>query len=350
MRLAPIEMLYLLLPWALLAWVLFGNRPRVERFVAVNDLPRRPTDLERIRSVLRRTYRARVVGGLLGFLTGSVVGARVSHPQMVAGGGIGLLLGTMLGIALAQLRRRRTPAGTRSASLRIRDAADYRPPAATAVTLAVSLLVAGYGVLVVASAPQGTDTARLPLAVGAATLLAVPLGRWLQRRTVEMQRVDADETAIRVDDALRAAAVRGVHHATLGVLCCGLLLTGYVGTTTQNVIEVRDGDRVLLREPALTMTAVPPRSVDPVSDRRVTWRVTWTAPDGSEHERRVHGTRAGTLVAGTWGFGPVAWIGFWAVLVGLVGACFEWGRAAKAWRRPQRIPSPPPDAVTVGVG
>ena len=226
-----------------------GSRPKARRFLEVNGLTVRPGDEEWVRAALHRTYISRLAGGIVGCLLGAGTAARLGTGFAVGGAGIGLLTGTLLGIAVAQKRRSTTTDRSRSASLVARDPEDYRPPHATKITTGVAIVVLGYGTFALATVDGAIGVTGTLFASGFATLLAVPLGRWLQRRTTELQRTETDPDSLRVDDGLRASAVRGIHHATLGVLFCGLLILGYAASSTQTFVGITNGDRVLFRAP-----------------------------------------------------------------------------------------------------
>lgn len=330
----------MILALLLLLWVIpvvflvagFGSLPRPERFLLVNDLAARPIDVEHVRSVLRRTYRSRIAGGLTGLVIGGFAGSRLGPTFAIGGAGVGLLMGTMLGIAVAQSRRRDVGADTtRSASLVARDPVDYRPAHATRTTVGLALVLLAYGGFAIATADGELRVTLGLFAVGFATVLAVPLGRFLQRRTVEMRRVNVDPESARVDDALRANAVRGIHHATVGVLMCGLLLIGYGAVSTQSYLGMNEGSETLLRTPPLSRHLW----TSPVGKDRV--RVHWIEVDGSAHSDVVPAL-ADAVYGNIWTNDTLVAIGYWAAFLGFFGALVQWARAAKAWRRPQRAP------------
>jgi hypothetical protein len=322
--------LILLVLWALplwlLVWTLRDNRPRARRFLRVNDLATRPADED-----VRRTYISRLAGGVVGLAIGAAAGGRLGIGFAIGGGGIGLLMGTLLGIALAQVRRARAPDGARSASLDVRDPANYRPPHTSEVTAGLTLFVVGYGTFAITTAHGELGVTVALFVTGFATVLSVPIGRWLQRRTIELQRADTDPDSIRVDDALRASAARGIHHATVGVLMCGLLILGYAATSTQSYLGVKDEHRVLLRTPTLTRTI----TADSLGSSRPNHlRVHWTEADGSRHTMIIERRGPRTITGNIWSDGTLLGIGYWVTIFGFIGAIIQWSRAAKAWRQP----------------
>ena len=334
--LALFEIIMIVVVVAILIAVLAGNRPRPERFMAVNGLDPRPADLDHVRKVLRRTWVSRVAGGIVGLLLGGVTGATLSGAGAIAGAGIGLLAGTMLGITIAQPRR--TPAtSTRIASLTVRVARNYFPRRARVATFGLGCVVAGYGIFAITSreyALARTTTATFIL--GFTTLIALPVGEAFKRRTVELRRPDVDAASVGVDDALRASALRGIHHATIGVLMCGLLLMGYGAVTTQNVAMVQVGDRIVLRVPSDGFIQMEPDPLLRLHPRR--YRVEWTEPGGVRHSRLIR-TGGERVTVNSLDVGPLLGIGYWVAVFGFFGAVIQWGRAAKAWRRPQTTPS-----------
>ena len=327
----------LLVTVALVLVALIGNRPRTARFFAVNELDPRPTDAEHVDAVLRLTRRSRVAGAVVGCVLGGVTAAAsLGIGGVVAGAGIGLLAGTMLGITIAQPWARAPVTTVRVASLAVRDASDYLPRRAQTYTLVLAVFVGGYAVaaMITAAVPL-TSTMIAIFVTGAATILSVPIGHVFQQRTVELRRPDVDAGSVRVDDALRASALRGIHHATLGILMCGLILVGYGAIATQNVTTVRVGSRVVLRVASETMVSVPEPFVVEHPRR---YRIEWTEPGGAHHTKIVR-TGAEPLTFDSPNVGPLLGIGFWVALVAFLGALVEWSRAAKAWRRPQTTPS-----------
>ncbi len=340
--LALFEIIMVVVVVAILIAVFAGNRPRPERFMAVNGLDPRPDDLDHVRMVLRRTWVSRLAGGVVGFAFGGVTGATLGGAGAIAGAGIGLLAGTMLGITIAQPRR--TPASsTRIASLTVRDARNYLPRRARMATFGLACVVAGYGIFAIASAEYAlTRTTTATFVLGFTTLIALSVGEAFKRRTVELRRPDGDAESVCVDDALRASALRGIHHATIGVLMCGLLLVGYGAVTTQNVATVQVGDRVVLRMPSDGFIQMEPDRLLSLHPRR--YRVEWTQPGGVKHSRLIR-TGGARITLNSLDVGPLLGIGYWVVVFGFFGALIEWSRAAKAWRRPQTTPS----AVEVAV-
>ena len=326
-----------LVPVALVLVALIGNRPRAARFFAVNELDPRPGDVEHVDAVLRRTRRSRVAGAVVGCVLGGVTAsASLGIGGVVAGAGIGLLARTMLGITIAQPRARAPLTTVRVASLAARDASDYLPRRAQMYTLVLAVLIGGYAaVAIITAAAPLTSTMIAIFATGIATILSVPIGHVFQQRTVELRRPDVDAESVRVDDTLRASALRGIHHATLGILMCGLILVGYGAIATQSVTTVRVGNRVVLRVASEMMLAIPAPFVVEHPRR---YRIEWTEPGGAEHTKIVR-TGAEPLTLDSPNVGPLLGVGFWVALVAFLGALVQWSRAAKAWRRPQTTPS-----------
>lgn len=333
---------------ALCGYVLIGNRPQPERFLAVNGLPVRPDDVAHVGAALRHTRRARAAGGAVGLLLGALGAWTLGTATAIGGAGIGLLGGSLLGIAVSQPRRRPKVAGERHASLTVRDPADYLPSRATVTTTVLALAVVGLTVvaLALADAELGRLLAVFVIALG--TIAAIPLGRVAQRRTVELARDSVDPTSVRVDDAVRANAVRSIHRATLGILFCGVLLAGYGMVASQLFQGVRVGDHLVVRtEPGSHDLRVRTGEVVPGAVRV---DVTWTDADG--HHRHRARTVTGASVTSGWlvDVGALVGLGWWAMVVGFVGAVVQWGRTAKSWRSPQRSPSAGAAEQTTGAG
>ena len=335
MNLGAPELLILattLIPLVLVAIALTGNRPRADRFCRINALPERPADVAVVHAVLRRTWVSRVAGGATGLTLGVVSGIKIGGAFAIGGAGVGLLVGTMLGIAVAT-RTPRAASDLRHASLAVRNPSDYRPRSAIRVTVGLAVIVIGYATFAILTAPGSLGVTVVIFGLAFATVLAVPLGGYLQRRTVEVGRGEIDDPGIRVDDALRAASVRGIHYATVGVLLCGLLLAGYGTALTQGVTTVRVGDRTVAHLPPASehTTITPNLSADPT-----VWYIAWTEPGGVTKSRRIASTE--TVAFGTLAAGPLLAIGFWTSVVGLIGALVAWSMSAKAWKHPQRVP------------
>jgi len=339
MTVGPAELLAPLLVAAVAIAVFAVNRPRAERFFTANGLDERPDDVAHVRALLHHTRVSRLAGGVVGIVLGGVSGASLGGPGALAGAGIGLLAGTMLGITVSQPRPEPPASPVRAASLSAREPRDYLPRHARTVTLGLAVLVVVYAVVAMttAIAPLGRTIAIF--VTGLATVLAVPVGRVFQRRTLELRRADVDAASVRVDDALRAAALRGIHHATLGILLCGLLLVGYGAVATQGVegLQVR----------GVTVVSAPPLSTgfgfaSPASATARTQLAHWTEPDGSRHVTSVptRAVQARDAFIGTIVDHPVLdGIGAWATMIGFFGALLEWWRAAGSWRRPQATPT-----------
>ena len=112
---------------------------------------------------------------------------------------------------------------------------------------------------------------------------------------------------------------------------CGLFLVGYGAFATQGVSIVTVGHRVVLRVPS-EFTMVVPSPFVVAHPRR--YLVTWVEPGGASHSKviRTHGQ---PITVGPRDLDrPLLVVGFGAASLGFLGAFVEWGRAAKAWRRP----------------
>ncbi len=328
-----------LAPLLLVSIAALGNRPRVGLFFDVNGLDPRPGDVDHVDAVLRQTRRSRVVGGATGLILGGVAGWYLGTAGALAGSGIGLLAGTMLGITMAQPRREPPTETTRRASLAVRDPHDYLPRRARVRTLVLAAVVLGAAVVAMITSPVPLGPTVPIFAVGIATVVVVPVGRAFQRRTVELRRPDVDAASVRVDDALRASALRGIHHATIGVLLCGILLIGNGILSTQGVLGISVRGETVLAAPPLSRGF---GLESPASATARYQRAHWTEVDGSRHRALVPTrlVQARDVTVGTIVEHPVLFgTGAWMALFGFVGALVEWGRAAKAWRRPQRTPS-----------
>lgn len=320
-----------------------GNLPSAERFVAVNGLDGSEATRTRVAAVLARSRRSRragaLTGGALGFATS------VANGWVFGLGGVvfGLLAGTLAGIAAAAVPPDDSPAAPARAGLEPRDPTDYGPAhgARTIGVLACAVAVT-VGVTIV-SAPNGLGVTFVLLVAAAATLLAIPYGRRARRRAIEARRDDLDPASVRADDALRGCTARGIHHATVGLLCCGLLLASYALVATQTAPDlVVDGRSVLDLPPLTTDTLTTPAPL--LQAEPVRWRAEWTPPANRTESRIVHGRSVQIISQGSDG---LLGVGFWLGLAALGGALFQYGEAAKAWRRPQRTPSA---SATPGTG
>ena len=327
----------------------FGGRPRPERFLAVNGFADRPSDVDHVRTILRRTYRSRLAGAIAGLTIGGLAALRVS-PMFVSGGAIiGLLMGSMVGITVAQARRGTTDrSAARSASLLAREPRDYRPRHAAATITVLAVMLLAYGIFAVTSAQVTLGVANATIfGVGFAALLAVPLGQRFERRTAELQRTGGDETARQVDDALRASAIRGIHHSTLGVLLCGLCLIGTGAVATQSWIAVVDGPHTLLRIPSHTTVNLQRVSQAGTPAAEAVWRADWKEFDGTSHARTLRPASGNVTLDSSGRDSSLLGIGAAVSFLGFLGALIEWVRAARAWRKPQRGPTLPLVAPSV---
>ncbi len=313
-----------------IGWIWFGRRPTPERFGTAQGLVLDPASLPLVRSALHRTYVGRVVGALAGALGvvafGWALGAIVALPFL---GLLGLVAGTMVGIALAQHRRRSAADAVRHASLTARTVADYAPKhAAWSIALATAAC-AGLSVAVAITAPAGLGAYAGIAALSAAAVLVVPLGRWLQRRVVEAPRGAAEP---RVDDALRATAVRAVHHSVLGVLCCGIVLASLTGMLTLHTLVVLSHGHTVFRAPPGSTSISVDTSLRRLTDPGAPLEVSWIEADGSSHRAVLAGVAGDVETASSGLTGPGRLLG-WMSLVVAVAAVVQWAHATSAWKR-----------------
>jgi hypothetical protein len=324
----------------------FGGRTSPERFGSAYDIAINDAALPSVRGVLHRTYLGRVLGGLCGLVLLGGTALLLGVGPAIAGAFVGLVAGTMVGIALAQLRRRADVGSLRHASLDARTVADYAPPHAMRSEAFAAALCIAVPILVVTSAPAGLGPYTPMLVVAAAAVVLAPVGNWLQRRIVEAPRADI---AAPVDDALRTAAVRAVHHSVLGVLLCGLVVAGVAGLLTQSNLSVRiDGRTWFTAPPGSTSISVDTGRRLVATPNTGPLRITWTEADGSDHEiewARVTGHPAYGTASSS---GPTPLFGL-AVFLGTIAVFVQWGRATSAWKRgPKRHVVSPVPVATAG--
>jgi hypothetical protein len=305
-----------------LAVLLWGNRPSPEKFARVNRLTLDDETCTTVAGALRRTYRGRLLGGGAGFLL-AVLFAVLSGTSLTFTRGLAAVLGgTLIGIALAQFTRAPASGAVRIASLEARDAEDYRPRGAKwSIGIALAILIGYAGAFLLISATGAM--AVIVNVVAAAGVGVVGLGTWLQRRIVEHAQVRTDADHAEVDDALRASAVRAVHHATIGLLLCGIAFLGITGAGW-GPIEVHVNDK--------TAFEIAPGASDVVQGRDTIW---WTAFDGTRHTRTIPSDQG--QISGwrrTYESSAVSIIGVLLALFAGSGALIEWREAARAWRRP----------------
>jgi hypothetical protein len=331
MNIGPVEILVTIaMVGLLLAALLWGNRPTPARFAAANGLTLDDETRAEVRAALRRTYRGRVLGGSASFVIAVAFGVATGTDFSFTRGLAAVLAGTLVGIALAQFTPAPAPGAVRVASLDARDVDDYRPRRAK-VVLGVALgILLGYSVSFLAFGATGAMVVIVPV-VALAGIAVVVLGGWIQRRIVEQARARVDEDQARVDDALRASAVRAVHHATVGILLCGIAFVGITGARWGPIdVEVAGETRFQLA----------PGASDVVTGGERIW---WTDFSGDRHARVV--PRAVGHITG-WhqrSESPaVSIVGAFLALLAGVGAVLEWREAARAWRRP-RPTRPAPD-------
>ncbi|MEP6623432.1 MAG: hypothetical protein ABJC79_03245 [Acidimicrobiia bacterium] len=346
MRLAIFEIVGFVVLLTIVIGMFAGGRPNAARFFAANDVTPRPADLDHVEEWLGRSRRGRVAGGLVGMVLGALGGAPLGTGGMIGGAGIGLLAGAMLAIATGHPRPEPTTTDAQRAGLVARDERDYLPVHATAITYSLAGFLLAYGIFAMATAAGPLGRASAIFAVGFATIIAGRVGRRFQRRTLELRRADGDTQSIRVDDVLRASALRGIHHATIGVLMCGLLLLGFAAVSTQTYFGIAHDDRFLVQaEPLSTSFSARASSADPNH-----YDVGWQSPDGVRHRVRVTVPDRGYTVGTIWPNHGLVGLAYWLTVIGFLGALLQWGRAARAWRRPQRTPTPAPEVFRSTLG
>jgi hypothetical protein len=313
-------------------WIWFGRRPTADQFAVAQGVTLDAATLPPVQVALRRTYAGRVLGALLGVVVLGGLGLIVNVGVGVGAACIGLVGGTMVGIALAQHRGRPAAGTVRRASLDARAVGDYGPARApwSVGATAVAVLGATALALTTAAAGLGPYGAAFGLAVG--TLVIIPVGRWLQRRIVEAPRdaIDPD-----VDDALRSVAVRAVHHSVLGVLLCGLAAACLGGVLTQSTwTVVSGGETVFTAPPGMTSISVD-TGLRQAFGPGAPIRVYWIESDGSEHHTGPLDV-AGTPRTVSPNLGRVGQLLGWLMLFAAVAALVQWSRAATAARRRPR--------------
>jgi hypothetical protein len=317
---------------AAVAWVWFGRRPNPERFATAQGIVIDEASLPLVRSALHRTYVGRITGALVGAVAlgalAWLLGTIVAIAYLVL---LGLVAGTMVGIAVAQHRRRPARDTVRHASLTARTVAGYAPEhAAWSITIA-GIACFGLPVLVALNAPAGLGPYAGIVGLAAGAVVVVPLGRILQRRVVEAPRGDANPA---VDDALRRTAVSAVHHAILGVLCCGIVLAGLTGALVYNTMVVESEGRVVFHAPPGS-TSISVDAGRQVVDPDAPARVYWTEADGSDHERDLPQADRSAHTEHH-GQGPAGLLLGWLSLLVTAAAITQWSRATRAWKRVER--------------
>ena len=332
---------------AALGWIWLGRRPTPARFATAQGITIDGESLPLVASALRRTYLGRVVGTPAGGLTlvaiGWIFGLRVTLAYLALLGFVG---GTMIGVVLAQHRRSAAPGSVRQASLTARTVADYSPRYAAWSIAILAVVCAGGCAVVALTAPAGLGAYAGVLVIAAAAVLVVPLGQRLQRRVVEAPRGEADPT---VDDALRATAVRTVHHAVLGILCCGILLASLTGALTRTTLAVLADGHVLFQAPPGSTSISVDTGLRQSGHPNAPVRITWTEADGSDHEKahvRAVGAVYTTSIRPS---GLPLFVGSIGLLV-TIAAFVEWSRATSAWKRrgPRHSPDAPSTAAVPG--
>lgn len=313
----------------LLARIWFGRRPTVDRFATAHGLVVDEASLPPVQRALRATYAGRILGALVGAVVLGSLALVIGVGTAVAAAFIGLVGGTMVGIAIAQRRRRPEPSATRHASLHARTIASYSPAHATRSVVATSIACAAVAILAVITAPAGLGPYGPAIGLALATLLIVPIGRWLQSRIVEAPR---DTIQPDVDDALRTTAVRAVHHSVLGVLLCGLAVAAIGGMLTQSTMVVRSGGAIVFRAPPGSTSISVDTGLRQTYGPRAPVRIFWIEADGSEHQtewQRIAGSprfsHADNVAASTAFAVVMLFATFWTLL--------QWARATNAWRQ-----------------
>jgi hypothetical protein len=311
-----------------------GNRPSLEQFLSVNGLAAVPGASALIQTRLRATYRGRVAGALLGVLIGAIVGSLAGWVSAIGGGVIGGLAGAMAGMALAQASRLPSAGDRRLASLDVRDPLKYAPRRARLWEDVLAVMIVAYGFLVVMTFDEHAAGAVAQIVAGVAAIVAVAGGRWIRRRIVEHRRATLKPADVSADDALRAVGVRGIHHAAMGVLFCGLLLLGVAAVRTQIFDGVAVDGRIVVRVASGSHDLV----VTTLADAA---QVRWTDQRGTPHSLRIavaaapRNTNHTYTVGRLWDNGWLVALGYVTALVGFVGALAQLRRASRAWRHGQ---------------
>jgi hypothetical protein len=249
----------------------------------------------------------------------------------------GVLVGSFVGIAVAQRVPSTERGPSRSASLTVRDVDAYRTPhgtthlrAATAVFVVVITVVA-----VTASHDLAATLVATALVAGSGLGFAA----WAHRiavQTVERERPVDDPVRSAVDDCLRSCAVRAMQHATIGVLACGIGLLALVAINTHSYEAVKIDDRTVFEVPdGGALDRVVTRGHPAIVERTTVVTIHWTDADGDGHvtrRPRPPGTYLGfgNYIDGTW----VISLGGLALVASLVVGLRQWSAAAKAWRHP----------------
>lgn len=330
-----------------LAWNWFGGRTSPDRFASAYGIVMDEPGRQSVRNVLHRTYLGRVFGGLGGLALLGLTALLLGVGPAIAAAFVGLIAGTMVGIALAQVRRHSVPGSVRHASLNARTVRDYAPARAGRPVALVTVTGIVVSVLVVATAPAGLGPFTPVVFVAVATVLIAPFGVWLQRRIVEAARDDIDPS---VDDALRTAAVRAVHHSILGVLLCGLVVAGVAGLLTSSNLTVHVDDHILFTAPPGS-TSISPETSARSADNPETGplRVSWIEADGSHHQTRWARV-TGSVSFGSSNFQGLSSLFGLTVFLGGLAVFVEWGRATSAWKRRPAKPLPVTRVPSVSAG
>jgi hypothetical protein len=319
-----------------LAWTWFGARPTIERFAASHGLAIDSSSRPTVERALRRSYRGRVLGALAGAVALGGLALVFGVALGAVGALVGLIAGSMVGIALAQHRPRADTGAVRQASLAARTVAGYAPAHAVASIAFTTLLCLALPALAILVAPAGLGPYGAGIVAAVSAVLIVPVGFVLQRRIVEAPR---DTLAAPVDDALRTAAVRSVHHAMLGVLLCGITVAGFIGAVVQNPMTVVD-DRgtVFTAPPGSTSLSIDTGRIQ-AGEPDAPVRVYWTEADGSEHHTRWLAVDGPPRLGDDDDVFAVQAFG-WTMVFAAFGALRNWWRAATSWRRATRGPAP----------
>lgn len=336
--------LFLVLPNGLVLYSLVAGRPsarRVRRFVGRQGLHLDDPGREALMRGLRRTYRGRVAGALAGFAVGVVVVAYRREPGWAV-----LLLtvivGGVVGTVAAQLGAGDRASAIRSASLRARTPDAYLHENATTAEGATLALLVGYAVLVGLTAQDRRIAVALTgAALAGGGVAAALISRRIMVLVLERARPD-DATLTRVDDALRAVAVRTVHHALLAVLLSALAILGFTGTMSQTFEGVMVSGDVVFRTPSggKLLTAEPVPQERPHRTVVIRWRDAHGEERVAEQPMPADGVvDYGRLMRGNI---VLMGVGFWVVILGYLGAVVAWIRSGAFWRT-RSVPRPSPE-------
>ena len=287
-RVTLFELGFLLVPLGLLVVAVTRNRPRVDRFAAVNGLDLDGAAVATVATALARTRRFRVNGAWGGCVLGTVAGAVMAQAIGASGWTVvfnaiaGLLVGSFVGIAISQRTPPRDVGPARSASLTVRDVDAFRTPhGTTLIRVATAGFVVAAAVVLLTANHDAAATVVATLAVATSGLGFVWWAHRIAVRTVERARAVDDPVGAAVDDCLRACAVRAMQHATVGVLACGIGLLALVGINTHSYEAVKIDDRTVFEVPdGGHLDRVVTADLPAVADRTTVVTIHWTDADG----------------------------------------------------------------------